>query len=275
MDGLTADIKRLNRQTRPHTPGPARMECRRFHPGSSTKPWGVPQGQRGRNRGRNQTEDSNPSPSPRYIEFPGQSVIFPIAVAEVWEFDRSPSWRVFCYSAISDGSNQGRKAQRINTVGPFAFCGEGAESGAACRCPARIGRRGGRNHAMFRAKRGTRPVPGLRHFTVDKPGILRVQTEPSHPVRPRRQGSDRIVHTDALLRIVNPPDPFPHRIHFFNPKTARAKHKVPLSLSSLSPSGRGTNKKVPPFPSSFPPAGARTNIRFPTPGLAPSGRGAG
>lgn len=104
VDGLTADIKRLNRQTRPHTPGPARMECRRFHPGSSTKPWGVPQGQRGRNRGRNQTEDSNPSPSPRYIEFPGQSVIFPIAVAEVWEFDRSPSWRVFCYSAICNYS---------------------------------------------------------------------------------------------------------------------------------------------------------------------------
>ena len=79
---------RLNRQTRPHNPGPAREVGRGFLRRATVKPWGGPQGQRGRNRGRNHTEGSNRQFRSGWAEFPGQFVVFPIPVSDVREIER-------------------------------------------------------------------------------------------------------------------------------------------------------------------------------------------
>jgi hypothetical protein len=151
--------------------------------------------------------------------------MFPITVCDVGEGQRNCGWGRFCYAAICEITNRRTTAQRRNPVGPFCFPALPAES-----VPQR-----GRTPPRRAAHAGN----GTRRNPFNVVGKYRRFIPRSPCFRPRKHPKG-VVHADAFRRIVNPPDPSPHRIHFFDPNTAREPQRGPLPPASPIPAGRGT-----------------------------------
>lgn len=119
----------LNRQTRPHNPGPARRVGRGFLRRATVKPWGGPQGQRGRNRGRNHTEASIPPLGFRQVIVPGQAVVIPVFVRDIGERQWNNGWHRVCFSAIFRESNFTEGPNRGNRLGSLLLGAGGRAAG--------------------------------------------------------------------------------------------------------------------------------------------------
>ena len=184
------------------------------------------------------------------VVFARQAEIVPIGMGYVWEVE-GDSFQIFKISAITETPHGGRKAQRLRVVGPFSFPIESFRSHPRRRPPPASNPRTGRIPSVCRASlRGGRG-PLYRTFSVDSGGGVSVPSAHSTPVTLRFKIFHKEVHLDTLFRIVNAPQPSPNRKGFFNPNPSRTPTpKGALSLSSLSPLGKGTTHWWNPLPTS-------------------------
>ena len=216
----------LNRQTRPHNPGPARRVGRGFLRRATVKPWGGPQGQRGRNRGRNHTEGSIPPLGFRQVIVPGQAVVFPVFVRNIGERQWNNGWTRVGFSAISEITNCGKRAQRIPSAGLFCFDRILSQTVRAGSSHSQISNQSGGIRLIERAPRAGAGVGPNVANVVGKNIAIWPQRGRVPSAFAAREGTEGVVHADAPFGIVNPPNPPPHRIHFFYPNTARNPREV-------------------------------------------------
>jgi hypothetical protein len=158
--------------------------------------------------------------------------MFPIAVSDVGEGQRNRGWERFCCAAISEITNRRTTAQRRTSVGLFCFPALPAERIPAG--PARVPRCG--KTFPRRAPRAGNEKRRIPLILVGNDGEIVPCLD---GVRPRKRPKG-VVHADAFRRIVDPTDPSPHRIHFFNPGFARETQGGSLPPASPIPAGRGT-----------------------------------
>ena len=182
------------------------------------------------------------------IIFSSQAEIVPIGMCYIWEVKRN-SFQIFKIAAIRETPHRGRKAQRLTVVGPFSFLIESFHSHPRRRPPPASNIRTGRIPSVCRAERGGGRIPFHWAFSVDSAGGVSLPSARLTPVTFQFRGLHNEVHADTLFGIVNAPQSSPNRKGFFNPNPARTPTpKGALSLSSLSPLGKGTTHRWNPLP---------------------------
>ncbi len=187
---------------------------------------------------------------PRWFNviFSRQAEIVPIGMGYIWEV-KGNSFQIFKSTPTIETPHRGRKAQRLTVVGSFSFPIESVRSHPKSRPPPASNPRTGRIPSVCRAERGCGRSPLHRAFSVDGGGRVSVPSARSTPVTFRFPVLQNEVHPDTLFRIVNAPQPSPNSKGFFNPNPARTPTPIgALSLSSLSPLGKGTTLRWIPLP---------------------------
>ena len=187
---------------------------------------------------------------PRWFNviFSRQAEIVPIGMGYIWEV-KGNSFQIFKSTPNFETPHRGRQAQRLTVVGSFSFPTESVRSHSNSRPPPASNPRTGRIPSICRAERGSRRSPLHRAFSVESGGRVSVPSARSTPVTFRFPVLQNEVHPDTLFRIVNAPQPSPNRKGFFNPNPARTPTPLgALSLSSLSPLGKGTTLRWIPLP---------------------------
>ena len=145
---------------------------------------------------------------PLHVVFPGQGIVFPIAVGQVWKGQRDDIRRPFIYPAIYETAEWRQRARSHFAVGPFAF--RGGQRGGRRKGKARIGR----NRSIF-------TIPDGRT---------------AHPE----------VHAHPLWGVTNPLNVPSNRQAFLDPNPARATPRWFPSPVPSPRRGKGRSLGSPP-----------------------------
>ena len=155
------------------------------------------------------------------VKFPGQMEMVPIEMRHVWEEKRDGSCQFLRTAATCETPNRGRKAQRLNVVGPFCLSVQVVRGVPSRRPRSKSQPRSGRILSIGRAPRGGGRVPLHRTFTVERAGGVHVQFGRPTLINRRFMAPHNEVHPDTLFGIVNAPNGSPNLKGFLDSVFAR------------------------------------------------------